>query len=63
MHSLLTHHLPAIRQVFRKNSVKKAYAFGSVCTDAFGEDSDVDILIDFHHSTEPNQNADLLVMR
>ena len=54
MHPILTQHLPALRRVFQENSVKKAYAFGSVCTDAFGEDSDVDILIDFHHSNEPN---------
>lgn len=53
MHPILTQHLPAIRQVFKKNSVKKAYAFGSVCTDAFGEDSDVDILIDFEENLDP----------
>lgn len=53
MHPLLTNHLPAIRQVFRENSVKKAYAFGSVCTGAFGEDSDVDILIDFEENLDP----------
>ncbi|WP_028664210.1 nucleotidyltransferase family protein [Runella zeae] len=53
MHPLLTNHLPAIRQVFQENSVKKAYAFGTVCTDAFGEDSDVDILIDFDENLDP----------
>lgn len=53
MHPLLTHHLPTIRQVFRENGVKRAYAFGSVCKDAFREDSDVDILIDFEENLDP----------
>ena len=53
MHPYLTQHLPAIRRVFRENSVKRAYVFGSVCTDAFREDSDVDILIDFEDNLDP----------
>lgn len=52
MHPHLTQHLPALKRVFRENSVKKAYAFGSVCTDAFSEDSDVDILIDFEENLD-----------
>ena len=47
MNQLLQNHLPTIKQVFQENNVKKTYVFGSVCTDAFGEDSDVDILTDF----------------
>lgn len=53
MHPILTHHLPALKRVFQENSVKRAYAFGSVCTDAFREDSDVDILIDFEENLDP----------
>lgn len=53
MHPLLTNHLPALKRVFQENSVKRAYAFGSVCTDAFSEDSDVDILIDFEENLDP----------
>jgi uncharacterized protein len=53
MNQLLVNHLSEIRQVLKENKVKGAYAFGSVCTDAFGEDSDVDILIDFEENLDP----------
>jgi uncharacterized protein len=53
MNQLLLNHLPEIRQILKENRVKKAYAFGSVCTDAFKDDSDVDILIAFEDSLDP----------
>ncbi len=55
MHPLLTQHLSAIRQVFRDNSVKRAYAFSSVCTDAFKDDSDVDILMEGRRGLKPRR--------
>lgn len=39
--------LPQVRQILRQHRVKSAYAFGSVCTDRFGADSDIDLLVSF----------------
>lgn len=45
-----------IRQIFdlcRKHKVKQLFAFGSILTDRFSDDSDVDLLVDFE-SYDPN---------
>ncbi len=44
---ILTQNLPRITQILKQNRVKRAYAFGSVCTERFGPDSDIDLLIAF----------------
>ena len=40
--------LPEVIQTLKTHRVKKAYAFGSVCTDKFNLKSDIDLLIDFN---------------
>ena len=47
MQSLLTDNIDKIRALCINNNVKSLYAFGSVCTNNFDENSDVDLLISF----------------
>lgn len=42
----------------RKHKVKKLYAFGSILTNRFNENSDVDILVDFNSEIDHNNYAD-----
>lgn len=49
----LQQRLPAIREFFEKHKIKKAYAFGSVCSDKFNEKSDVDFLVSFQGGLDP----------
>ena len=39
--------------MFQKHQVSRAYAFGSVVTDRFNNDSDVDLLFDFKEGIAP----------
>jgi len=41
--------LPEIIRVLKSHKVKRAYAFGSACTDKFDKNSDVDFLISFEN--------------
>lgn len=50
---ILSHNLPRIMQILKQNRVKRAYAFGSVCTERFGPDSDIDLLIAFEDGLDP----------
>lgn len=40
-------HIDQIIALCKQNSVKELYAYGSVLTDHFKEESDIDLLIDF----------------
>jgi predicted nucleotidyltransferase len=53
IHPTLTGRLPEITTLFKKHRVRKAYAFGSVCTKDFNESSDIDLLIDFEDNLDP----------
>jgi predicted nucleotidyltransferase len=43
----LTSHIPQIKKLCEQHKVDKLYAFGSVVTDRFNKDSDVDFLYRF----------------
>jgi len=43
----LNSHIPQIRELCKRNKVERLYAFGSVLTERFSEDSDVDFLYTF----------------
>lgn len=47
LHPSVQAKLPQVITLLKTHKVKKAYAFGSVCTDRFTQESDVDLLIDF----------------
>ena len=53
MNAVLADKLPIIVRILKENGVKRAYAFGSVCTDQFTETSDIDLLIDFDENLDP----------
>ena len=46
-----------IKQLCIAHNVKRLYAFGSVLTDKYTTDSDIDFIVDFEH-VEVNQYAD-----
>ncbi len=53
MHELLKNKLPQVRALLKRYNVKRAYAFGSVCTPFFNESSDIDFLIAFEDNLDP----------
>ncbi len=48
MQRLLIENIDKIRALCISHNVKSLFAFGSVCTDRFNEDSDIDLLISFN---------------
>lgn len=53
MNEVLKNKLPEVRTLFKKYNVKRAYAFGSVCTSSFTDESDIDFLISFEDGLDP----------
>ncbi len=45
--SNLEKHLQNISKLCKKHKVRKLYAFGSVLTERFNEESDIDLIVDF----------------
>lgn len=45
--TVLEKHIKDISQLCSKHNVKQLYAFGSVLTDKFNQDSDIDLIVDF----------------
>lgn len=48
----LDKHIEAIRELCASHKVKSLYAFGSVLTDSFGDNSDVDLVVAFEPMSE-----------
>ncbi|MCL1888040.1 MAG: nucleotidyltransferase domain-containing protein [Kiritimatiellaeota bacterium] len=57
MTTFMTIHTPDVTRLCAQNKVKSLYAFGSVLTDRFDNDSDIDLLVDFQ-SQGPLEYAD-----
>ena len=53
MHPSFHSYLPQLKQVFCKYKVKNAYVFGSVLTDGFNQNSDLDFVINFIDYSDP----------
>lgn len=47
-----------VTQILRENKVTRAYAFGSVMTSKFTEDSDIDLLVSFETNLDPVEYGD-----
>ena len=47
MNRLISENIESIKILCMTHNVKTLFAFGSVCSDAFNENSDVDLLISF----------------
>ena len=48
-----------IRKIFKSHKVEKAYVFGSVLTNDFNEDSDLDFLVKFKAGLDPLNKGEL----
>ena len=55
---LLQSNLPELQKIFRTHKVKKAYAFGSICTNRFNDNSDIDFLISFEDNLPPLEEGE-----
>ena len=58
IHSSIKDKLPEVVKLLRGNRVKSAYLFGSVCSEKFNSESDVDLLISFEDGLDLFQYAD-----
>ncbi len=45
--SIIDNHINEIERLCKSNEVEALYVFGSVLTDKFNKDSDIDLLVDF----------------
>lgn len=55
---LINDNIQKLFALCRRYKVRKLYAFGSILTPRFNEDSDVDILVDFNSEIDYNNYAD-----
>lgn len=46
MNDIISRHIDQIRRLFEQNKVRSLFAFGSVTTDGFKADSDIDFAVD-----------------
>jgi predicted nucleotidyltransferase len=44
---LVQNNLKSIQRILHKHNVKRAFVFGSVCTENFNDNSDIDIIVAF----------------
>ncbi len=58
LNTILLNNITEIKRLFNQNKVKRAFAFGSVCTDKFNEQSDVDFLISFQDGMNPLERGE-----
>ena len=58
LNSIVSSKLSQMGSLFIQHKVKRAYAFGSVCTDRFNEKSDIDLLIAFQDGLNPVEYGD-----
>ena len=59
IHASVENKIPSLIQLLKRHKVKRAYAFGSVCTNHFNAKSDVDLLIAFEENLDPIEYGDL----
>ena len=53
INSVIQPYLPGVREILKKHKIKNAYAFGSVLSEKFNDDSDIDLLINFLDYSNP----------
>jgi len=52
LHPTFYAQLPLVAKLFKEHKVKSAYAFGSVISDKFNTESDIDLLINFEDDVD-----------
>ncbi|TAL58397.1 MAG: nucleotidyltransferase domain-containing protein [Bacteroidetes bacterium] len=55
---IITNNLPEVKRLLNQFKVKRAYAFGSVCSDKFNQESDIDFLIAFQEGMDPLERGE-----
>jgi uncharacterized protein len=55
---IISTYLDEISQILKENKVKQAFAFGSIITPKFNNDSDIDLLISFESNLDPVEYGD-----
>jgi len=53
IHQSFQSKIPTVIELFKKHKIKSAYLFGSVLTDQFDEQSDIDLLVSFMDYSSP----------
>jgi uncharacterized protein len=59
IHPTFKPYMPQVIKLLKKHKIKSAYFFGSVLTDKFNENSDVDFLVNFQENLEPLEKGQL----
>ena len=59
LHQTLQAQLPLIIRLFKEHRIKTAYAFGSVVSNEFNDDSDIDFLINFEDGIGPLEKGEM----
>jgi len=59
LHPILQAQLPMVKELFKKNKIKSAYAFGSIVGSNFHAKSDIDFLINFEDGLEPLEKGEI----
>lgn len=58
MNELISKNREKLNELFKKHKVVKAAVFGSVLTDKFNNNSDIDFLISFEEGLDPVYNGE-----
>ncbi|MDB5089867.1 MAG: nucleotidyltransferase protein [Mucilaginibacter sp.] len=59
LHATLQSKLPQMTRLFKDHKIKSAFAFGSVMSDNFDGESDIDLLINFEDGLEPLERGEI----
>jgi predicted nucleotidyltransferase len=59
VHPIFQAKLPVVTKLFKEHKIKSAYAFGSVVSDKFDNESDIDLLINFEEGLEPLEKGEI----
>jgi uncharacterized protein len=53
IHPFIENKLLELSDIFKNHRIKRVYLFGSACTEAFNDKSDIDLLIETGDETDP----------
>jgi len=59
VHPIFQAKLPLVAKLFKEHKVKSAYAFGSLVSGKFDNESDIDLLINFEEGLEPLEKGEM----
>jgi predicted nucleotidyltransferase len=59
LHATLQSKLPLMTKLFKDHKIKSAFAFGSVVSNNFDGESDIDLLINFEDGLEPLERGEI----